>query len=246
MTTLAPRRAAASSFSYTGNRYLTSTGAAGSYADAATSAAARVVFPGATLGTYTVAFWAKWSLTSPTSPVRVFEVSDDAQPRVGLYAFDDGAPGFGADAYDAGGSLFGGGTDIYESTTPWHHYAITCNGSNAFVLYSNGAAVDTFDPSAGAYTYAAVDALTLFGRYDHSLPLTGSMRQPAIWSSALSGANVSALYALGTTGDPRTIGAGPVHWWPADGDTSPTITDRGSVGTCNLTLHGGVSIGTDP
>ncbi len=37
-------------------------------------------------------------------------------------------------------------------------------------------------------------------------------------------------------------GGGPEHWWPADGDSGTTVTDRGSVGGCNLTLHGGVTI----
>jgi hypothetical protein len=37
-------------------------------------------------------------------------------------------------------------------------------------------------------------------------------------------------------------GGGPAHWWPGDGDSGATVTDRGSVGTCNLALHGGVTI----
>ena len=60
-------------------------------------------------------------------------------------------------------------------------------------------------------------------------------------------AELAELHTLGPTHDLREASGdylGDVaHWWPADGDSGTTVTDRGLVGGCNLTLNGNVTIG---
>lgn len=230
VTTLAPMRRAAAAPSwggFTGTHWLTSDGLAGSYADAATNAAARVVFPGASIGTFTFAGWIR-----NLSGVGPFAGdTSDSQPSISFY--DDG--NIEIDLTDTTmviGTITGGATPIAS----WTHVALVCDGST-LAYYENGVATGT--PITISGTYAAADSLQL----TRSLNACDT-RSPAIWSSALSAGQVAALYALGVAGDPRTIASGPVHWWPADGDSGTTITDRGSAGTCNLTLHGGVTIGS--
>lgn len=47
----------------------------------------------------------------------------------------------------------------------------------------------------------------------------------SMWTVALSAANVDSLYNAGTPVDPRTVGAGPCHYWPLQNNTA-------DVGSC--------------
>lgn len=231
------RKPAVSSFSYLGNRYLTSDGLAGSYADAATSAAARVVFGGASAPTCTVSFWAQ--STGVASQSFYIDVSDDGAPRLSALTLDNDE----LDTLISDTSTPLSGSTAYSlAAAGWHHVAYVSTAGDVEVFLDGVGS----GASSNTGTWSTVDALTLFADYAHANRLAGSLRNVCIYSSALSAGNVSSLYGLGETGDPRTAAGGPTHWWPGDGDSGTTITDRGSAGTCNLTLHGGVTIGTDP
>jgi len=225
------------SWTHTGTHYLSSDG---SYADAATSAAARVCFSGTGAPTFTFAAWI--TPTAYTSGQHAMQVSDDGAPSAALRV--NTAAGFvGALANAAGTS-----DSVTGDQSGAVHVALVCNGSTA-VLYENG--VSKGSVSLPATPYASVDAFTLFADYAHANRMAGDIRSPAIWDRALSGDEVVSLALDASPGhDLREqyvdyLGsgqAGPVHWWPADGDSGTTVTDRGSVGGCNLTLHGGVTI----
>lgn len=235
------RRAPAASWTHTGTHYLSSDGASGSYADAATSAAARVVFPSTAAPVVTFAAWVR-AATAGVQRV-VWDVSDDGHPRWYL-STDPGDVCVGDVVNDAGGSGPG-----LEAAAPvpavWGHVCWVLNGADPGEFLIDGVSQGATSGLVGAF--AGVDAFTLFADYAHASRLAGDIRDPAVWDRALSAAEVAALHTAGVGHDLREAvgaytGGGPAHWWPADGDSGTTVTDRGSVGTCPLTLHGGVTI----
>lgn len=230
----------ASAWTFAGNTYLSSDGASGSYADAATTAAARVCFTGTGKPTFTFAAWYRTNNIAGA----MFCASDDGAPSAVIWAAADTAST--VDIYgelkDAGGANVLG-VESFPDASSFIHIALVADGADAKV-YINGVETDT---ATLATTYANVDALTLFADYAHANRLAGDIRSPAVWNRALAANEVAALHTAGAAHDLREdvgnyTGGGPEHWWPGDGDSGTTVTDRGSVGTCALTLHGGVTI----
>lgn len=222
--------AAAASWTHTGTHYLSSDGASGSYADAATSAAAAIILTVAG-SDYTLGMWLRFD--GPTSGGAVEAASSGAAVRAGVVAFDDGEDAITGDWGDAYG---------VDYSTMRHVMLVASGGVLALHVDADGGA------SSGVVTAGAAGvSLTLFARAGPLQPLACDIRDFAIWDRALSSAEVAALHTAGAGHDlSEDVGAytggGPAHWWPADGDTGTTVTDRGSVGGCNLTLHGGVTI----
>lgn len=227
-------------WAFTGTHYLSSTGAAGAYASAATTAAARVCFTGTGKPTFTFAAWYRTNNIAGF----VFDASDDGAPSARIICATDTPStitiaGVIDDAADAAILAL----DAYPDASSFIHIALVADGTDA-KFYISGVDADT---ATLATTYASVDAFTLFADCAHANLLAGDLRSVALWDRALSAAEVAALNTAGAGHDLSTnvgayTGGGPVHWWPADGDTAPTVTDRGSVGTCNLTLGAGVTI----
>jgi hypothetical protein len=234
-TMMQPRRSGPPPWVHTGLTQLVSDGASGSYAEAATNAAARVVFPGGALGVFTFSAWisperndayvAAW-IAGETS-ARLF-VNQDSDPHdTAVIALPGMLGEIGAYALIDGGD----------------HIVATFDGTTA-ALYCNGSSVGTNDPDPG--DYAEGDTFRMFWALVADVYL-GPIRTPALYARALSAGEVAALHTAGPTHDLRAnvgayTGGGPDHWWPGDGDAGTTVTDRGLVGGCNLTLHGGVTI----
>lgn len=235
---------------FLGTTFLRSDGMAGSYADAATSALARSAFPSTSAPVFTVSCWAAFATASTDC---LFDVSDDGSPSMALKAYNDGDPStLYTSLQDAGVNATG--SEYFADYSAFSHLAVVSDGATV-TLYVAGVAVGTPGDISAFGPYAAVDAFTLFANYAHALNAAGDIAQLAVWGRALSALEVADLYASGRAFDLRTLGdnedydgttGGPPHWYPGDGDTGTTITDRGSAGNCNLTLHGGVSIEVDP
>jgi len=134
-------------------------------------------------------------------------------------------------------------SSINLSTSQWYHLAIVKdgNGSNNLKLFINGSLSDgntgTFASATGSnagddFWIGSAAAYT-------SLPLDGLADEVAVWGSALSDSDVTAIYNSGTPADLTSYS--PVSWWRMgdnDGGTGTTITDQGSGGNDGTLTNG--------
>lgn len=240
------RRRTEAPFVFTGTHYLTSDGSAGSYAEAATNAAARLFLPGSTLGTATFVCWVRKTVTTTHSLLTVHEGT--GAPRIQRVFTTAGS-----------GTLSAAALDDASSTLSADQASIgSVFDGVAWVLVAIGVTTDTSDRiksavagsvsanSVAARAYASRDRFRLFIGTSTTPRMVGDIRSPGILPRYSSDLELAALHTLGPTHDLRVASGdylGDVaHWWPADGDTGATVTDRGVVGGCNLNLNGNVTI----
>ena len=84
-------------------------------------------------------------------------------------------------------------------TLAWFHVAVTWNrGGNEFRAYLNGAQVGTTQAASAAFVGSLAAATTLIGGVNKTPTLTwsGTLAHAAVWTSALSAADVAALATL--------------------------------------------------
>lgn len=233
-------------WTFAGTAPLVSDGMTGSYLEAATNAAARVVFPGAVFGSFTLSAW----ISPERNDTPVFGVGDSVSQSLFIGVLEDSAP---HDSMQCGLSNFpeaGVSLNAFGVLTSGDHIAVTCDGSD-IALYVNGSLAETKAVPLGTPVAQDLFRLMAFGSSDVWL---GTIRSPAIFDRALTG-DVAAICGAGPDWDLRVPfeeyldpmfypGDPPAHWWPALGDTLPAVIDRGLVGGCNLTANGGITIGS--
>jgi hypothetical protein len=125
------------------------------------------------------------------------------------------------------------------STGVWTNIVLTRSSSNSIICYINGSAEVTTSFSSALF----FDQIGAY--YTGTLHFDGLMDEAAIFNSALSTSDVSAIYNSGTPTDISSLS--PVHWWRMgenDGGTGTTITDQGSGGN-DATLVNGPTFSTD-
>ena len=141
----------------------------------------------------------------------------------------------------------------------WHHIATrwstssqTNSGSNGYDIWLNGTKVTGSEGtstgtmatspaqiSTNGFTFAKRSSLNVTYTYE------GLIDEVAIWSSALSESDVTALYNSGVPSDLTDLS--PTHWYRMgdnNGSAGTTITDQGS-GANDLTLTNGPAFSTD-
>jgi len=125
------------------------------------------------------------------------------------------------------------------STGVWTNIVLTRSSSNNIICYINGSVKVTT-------TFSSDLSFDQIGVYSTgSLHFDGLMDEAAIFNSALSNSDVSAIYNSGIPSDISSLS--PVHWWRMgdnDGGTGTTITDQGSGGN-DATLTNGPTFSTD-
>jgi hypothetical protein len=138
---------------------------------------------------------------------------------------------------------------IYQTTPTlndsgtWYHVALVVPApanASTIVMYVNGSSVPfttLFNNLAGGDNTTAPGFDFVLGHYINftTSTLTGNLDEVAIYSSALSAGDVTALYNSGKPGDLGSLGswASNIGWWRmGDGDAFPTIADNGN-GTSN-------------
>ena len=150
--------------------------------------------------------------------------------------------------------------DIVEGNTSglnnnnWHHVAVVSNGSS-YVLYVNGSAETLSVPlgtNSGDWVADMVGTLELteMGASRRASGLSsdfgqGLLDEVALWDSALTASNITAIYNSGVPNDISSLN--PVGWWRMgdnNGASGTTITDQGSGGN-NATLLNGPTFTTD-
>jgi len=158
----------------------------------------------------------------------------------------------------AGGNYLWG----YESSsatisTDWHHIAITWNASSSstspgnpgYDVYLDGTNVGNgygqwgSSPSAFTCDFVRIAARNRSGVAGYAF--AGLIDEVAVFSSALSSSDITAIYNSGTATDITSYS--PVGWWRMGdivGSTGTSITDEGSGGN-DGTLTNGPTFSTD-
>jgi len=135
-----------------------------------------------------------------------------------------------------------GGVWVYNTTTlstnTWYHVAVTVSSGTA-QFYINGVAEDSFTGvTITATTHDLIIGATVGYNY-----FGGLIDELSIFSSALSGSNITAIYNSGTPANISSLN--PVGWWRmGDNDSGTTITDQGSGGN-NATFVNTPTFSTD-
>ncbi|MCC7542456.1 MAG: hypothetical protein IT379_39930 [Deltaproteobacteria bacterium] len=228
--------------------YLSSTGAAGSYAQAATNAAARVFLPGTTLGTGSVALWMRGSITAVARIVYVSADLTTSNSRLTVYVSTSSGGMVGHLGSNASGSPSVHPTQTGLVPSDWTLIVGTiAHTASDIAGISAGGANRTTGTDGSPDTYGAGEYWRLFASNTTTQLWAGGIRSPAVWSRVLSDAEIAELHTLGPMHDLSVSsgdysGGGPDHWWEGTGDSGTTVTDVGSVGGCDLTLNGGVTI----
>jgi hypothetical protein len=127
-------------------------------------------------------------------------------------------------------------TVVDLSDDQWHHLAFTFDGttnSNGLNVYVDGVNLNSFTvPNAGIYSSSGD---TLIGSYlTSSWFMNGNIDEVAVFSSALSGTDITSIYNSGT---PTTLPVTPIAHWKlgeeATFSTNWTVPDQ--VGSNNGT-----------
>ena len=126
------------------------------------------------------------------------------------------------------------------STGTWYHTAVVISGSTNLSVYLNGSQLGSTVTTFNSLTSQSGDNFEIAGNptYDPYF-WDGNIDEFAVFNSALSAANVTAIYNSGVPTDLTSLS--PVHWLRMgdnDGGTGTTITDQGS-GSNDGTLTNG-------
>ena len=146
-----------------------------------------------------------------------------------------GIRGTGSDAQIIA-NTYGSGWDAPWTNTSiaadtWYHVAVIFTSGSAQV-YFNGAdkGSKSVTTNSGSYTATNIGGM----RYSAANYFNGNIDEVAVFASALSSSDITAIYNSGTPTDLSDLS--PVGWWRCgDGDTYPTLTDHGS-GENNATM----------
>jgi hypothetical protein len=153
-----------------------------------------------------------------------------------------------------------GGGEFLSVTPPslntWHHVCGVLNGSSS-VLYIDGSVAATGTlPALGS---SGGDSPSIGSFHNAAGFINGHIDEVAIFTSALSASDVTAIYNSGVPADLSSLS--PVGWWrmgdgtgdtdsgggtPANGDTIGTVVDQGSGGNNGTNPNGALYSSTVP
>jgi hypothetical protein len=135
--------------------------------------------------------------------------------------------------------------DITSSSTytltDWHHVVLTYDQTNAKLYVDGVEEYSGAETRAIDYTAAGAGSNTHIGStpMGYPSPSEGLIDEVALFNSALSASDISAIYNSGTPDDLTSYS--PVGWWRMgdnDGGTGTTITDQGSGGNDGTLTNG--------
>jgi len=178
-------------------------------------------------GSLTVSMWFKAGVTS----------GDDGMFEIGPFSAAYGEIDVALASNHLRFKLNGGGWEriaAFTDTASWHHIVCVYSvGSEAnSKMYVDGVdqtalgTTGTF-PSAGDMDFAGLK--TIIGAYSSSsYPFDGNIDEVAVWDSALSAAQITAIYNGGT---PQSLASySPVSWWRmGDGDCYRILHDAAAT-----------------
>jgi len=127
--------------------------------------------------------------------------------------------------------------NVSNPDNQWHHLVATSTGDMESI-YLNGDLIASADLQAMSSTVANNLSIGNAG-YGPSYPFDGLIDEVAIFRSALSASDITAIYNNGVPADLASYS--PAGWWrmgDTEGGTGSTITDLGSGGN-DGTINGG-------
>lgn len=129
----------------------------------------------------------------------------------------------------------------------WYHFVYT-RSSTTGTIYLNGSSVATGLDNQNYVTPAAPGRIGQ--QFDAAYPYDGKIDEFAIFDSALSSSDVTAIYNSGTPADIGTNGLdlSPLGWWRMGdvcGSEGTNIANQGSTSSVDGTLTGGATFSTD-
>jgi len=132
-----------------------------------------------------------------------------------------------------GGSIGRNGNTTIP-TASWSHVVMTYNGSGSATrikVYLNAVLDNGTTTGSGSYTAMSNTSEPLeIGRFTSGSYADGHIDEVAIFNTELSASDITTIYNSGVPND-LTGTSGLVSWWRmGDGDTAPTITDKGGGG----------------
>jgi hypothetical protein len=132
-------------------------------------------------------------------------------------------------------------SNLPTDTTSFHHYVYTFN-SGTFKVYVDGTERSGTKANSGTTSSGSANFNFKLGymgfHYDQGL-----YDEFAIFSSALSSSDVTAIYNSGTPDDLSSYS--PVAWWRMEEGSGTTVVNTANSGTNNLTLYNGPTFSTD-
>lgn len=139
-----------------------------------------------------------------------------------------------------------GGLRVVTATNPglnqWVHCVGVMNGTSA-TLYltptSTGSTTTTTGTLDGTLSATLGNSFRVASDASTNDYFNGKVDEVAVWNSALSASDVTAIYNSGTPNDISSLN--PVGWWRMgdnDGGTGTTITDQGSGGNDGTLTNG--------
>ena len=125
----------------------------------------------------------------------------------------------------------------------WYHFVYT-RSSTTGTMYLNGSSVATYTDSGNYVTPAAPGRIGQ--QYDGARVFDGKIDEFAIFNSALSASDVTAIYNSGTPDDLASYS--PLGWWRMGdvcGSSGTNIPNQGSTSSVDGALTNGATFSTD-
>jgi hypothetical protein len=192
---------------------------------------------------FTVEAWVNPAVVTANALTCVLACGEFAGNRSGWLIYQDGGSGYRFRLYNQNGGTFS--LDLLGGSTPvagnWYHVVAVYNGTTA-TIYVNGVGTSA-NPSGFV---ANTDAPLRIGiRSDVGFPFNGSVDEVAIYTNALTSAEVLSHYQNGTSASPSTpynqlvLAKNPLIYQrlnesvytAPDPSTLPSATNSGSLGT---------------
>ena len=195
---------------------------------------------------FTISSWVKPTDGRPSAYEYIYGIygASGGKNRITLISGANGELNIRFRANDAGSGDSGGDTAAIwaDGESTWTHTVVvadsTISGNDGLVLYVNG--VKTAISGSGdtsAITFSdfntthnfILGSASVSSGVGTSNTFAGKLDEVAIWNTALSAGDISALYQAKGTSDLNDDGnsANLKGWWRmGDGDTFPTITDN--------------------
>lgn len=224
--------------------YYVSPGGEGDYAEATTALITETLFPGgAAPSAKSLIFWLKdKGEDSPGNVMCAFRAGGGSSSL----QVDVGGPDAAAALYDDDDTA-GGSYALGAPNSAWGLVSVVY-GASSFECSLNGVSQGSASYPPGDFALAST--IQLFANDLGVGYSEGKIRNIHVFTRALSGAEISALYAAGPTHNIRTAsGAWAGETALVSWDTAAVggvVPNTGSGGACGLTLNGTVTSEVDP
>ena len=203
------------------------------------------------IGTVSWSFWIRFNGSWPAAECGIWSKRvGNTRNNFEIVALPNGAMRFDVATSVSASATLQTANSVFAADT-WYFVVCRYNGTNPLQIYVNGT-----DVTAGGTATGTPPATTrtdnppmMIGCKSDQTAICPSMniRDVALWTSALSGANVTTLYNGGVPIDLNTTGIGlPRSWWRFEVDSADYgLLGAASVRPFNLTRYLGATFSAD-